>query len=163
MLTLKLHEWNNRMEATIRDPTVTKYYHGITDTAGNSGYDLYLPADTHFPSGATVMVNFGVAMKTQSGIGYWLLPRSSLSKTPLRLANSVGLVDPGYRGNLIGAFHNTGPVDIEIPAGTRLLQVALPTLIPFRMHWVHHLDETERGHGGFGSTGGTFGEVNHIK
>jgi dUTP pyrophosphatase len=151
------------MEAVIRDPTVTQYYHSKTDTAGNSGYDLYLPSNTHFPAGATVMVNFGVAMKTNNSSGYWLLPRSSLSKTPLRLANSVGLVDPGYRGNLIGAFHNTGPVDIEVPAGTRLLQVALPSLMPFRVGWVNQLDDTERGHGGFGSTGGTFNDVNHIK
>lgn len=151
------------MQAIIRDPTVTKYYHGNTSTDRNSGYDLYLPSDTHFPAGATVMVNFGVAMKTVSGSGYWLLPRSSLSKTPLRLANSVGLVDPTYRGGLIGAFYNTGPADIEIPAGTRLLQVAVPTLMPFRVEWVSSLDDTERGHGGFGSTGGTFGEVNHIK
>jgi dUTP pyrophosphatase len=154
---------NEIMQATIRDPTVTKYYHSKTDTDGNSGFDLYLPATTNFPAGHTVMVNFGVAMKTNAASGFWLLPRSSLSKTPLRLANSVGLVDPNYRGSLIGAFHNTGPVDIEIPEGTRLLQVALPSLMPFRMHWVHHLDETERGSGGFGSTGGTFGEVNHIK
>lgn len=147
----------------MRDPTVTKYYHGKTSTDGNSGFDLYIPSNTHFPSGATVMVNFGVSMKTSSASGYWLLPRSSLSKTPLRLANSVGLVDPTYRGCLIGAFHNTGPVDIEVPAGTRLLQVALPSLMPFRVGWVSSLDETERGSGGFGSTGGTFGEVNHIK
>lgn len=152
-----------RMEASIRDLTLAEYYRDKTDTDGNSGYDLYLPATTHFPAGATVMVNFGVAMKTSAGSGYWLLPRSSLSKTPLRLANSVGLVDPGYRGNLIGAFYNTGPVDIEVPAGTRLLQVALPSLMPFRVQWVNQLNDTERGHGGFGSTGGTLSDVNYIK
>ena len=151
------------MQAVVRDPSIAHYYENKTDTDGNSGFDLYLPATTHFPAGATVMVNFCVSMKTNNGSGYWLLPRSSLSKTPLRLANSVGLVDPNYRGCLIGAFYNTGPVDIEIPEGTRLLQVALPTLFPFRVDWVRVLDETERGAGGFGSTGGTFNDVNHIK
>lgn len=149
------------MEAVIHDPSVKAYYNEKNDTDRNSGFDLYLPGETVFPAGATVMVNFGVSMKTKSGSGYWLLPRSSLSKTPLRLANSVGLVDPEYRGCLIGALHNTGTTDVTIPAGTRLLQVALPSLFPFRVEWVSSLDETERGSGGFGSTGGT--AVNFIR
>lgn len=146
------------MEFTVRDNTVAEFY-TKTSTEGNSGYDLYLPADLVFPANAVTFVNFGVAAKTVAGSGYWLLPRSSLSKTPLRLANSVGLIDPLYRGDLIGAFHNTADQDITIQRGTRLAQIALPTLMPFHIHRCASLDETSRGSGGFGSTG----EINYIR
>lgn len=151
------------MEFVFRDPSVVSLYAGKNDTDGNSGYDLYLPAETVFPPGRVVYVNFGVSAKATDGSGYWLLPRSSLSKTPLRLANSVGLIDPTYRGCLIAALENTSDTEVRIPAGTRLVQIALPSLRPFRVAVVSALDETERASGGFGSTGGTFGGVNYIK
>jgi len=151
------------MEILFRDPSVVPLYAGRTDTAGNSGYDLILPSETIFPPRRVVYVNFGVSGRATDGSGYWLLPRSSLSKTPLRLANSVGLIDPTYRGSLIAALENTSDAEVTIPAGTRLVQIALPSLRPFRVEVVSSLDETERAAGGFGSTGGTFGGVNYIK
>ena len=154
------------MELAFKDPSVCDLYtfgSGSTHTAGNSGYDLYLPADTVFPPGRVVHINFGVAAKTVEGSGYWLLPRSSISKTPLRMANSVGLIDPTYRGALIAALENTSDVEVSVPRGTRLVQIALPSLQPFRIEFVSDLDPTARGDGGFGSTGGTFGGVNYIK
>jgi len=122
-------------------------------TNGNSGFDLYTVYDTVFPAGKVTMLNLYVAGKTVSGSGYWLLPRSSMSKTPLRLANSVGLIDPEYRGSLMAAIHNTGDADVTISRGTRLVQLALPSLEPFSVKWVDSLPQTTRGAGGFGSTG----------
>lgn len=84
---------------------------------------------------------------------YMLLPRSSISKTPMRLANSVGLIDAGYRGVLMAA------VDVdrrfEIQAGDRYFQIVKPDLLPWTS--IHIVDEipggpTLRGEGGFGST-----------
>jgi dUTP pyrophosphatase len=129
------------------------YYNGKNDTNGNSGFDLYLPQDTTFPAGKVTFVDFGIAAKTIDGSGFWVLPRSSLSKTPLRLANSMGLIDPSYRGNIIGALHNTSDTDYVVEKGTRLLQICIPVLMPFTVKWVDKLDDTERGSGGFGSTG----------
>jgi dUTP pyrophosphatase len=129
------------------------FYKGKNDTNGNSGFDLYLPEDTVFPAGEVTFVDFGIAAKTEGGSGFWVLPRSSLSKTPLRLANSIGLIDPSYRGNLIGAFDNTSNTDYTVEKGTRLLQMCLPILMPFTVEWVDKLDDTSRGTGGFGSTG----------
>ena len=87
---------------------------------------------------------------------YWMLPRSSLSKTPLRLANSVGLIDAGYRGTLLAA------VDVRSQhvgeANTRLFQIAAPDLLPFDEIWIVAEipgGPTARGAGGFGSTGTT--------
>jgi dUTP pyrophosphatase len=141
------------MELSIIDPTVSEFYEGQNNTGENSGFDLYLPADYVFPAGATIMVHFGVSGKTVDGSGYWLMPRSSISKTSLRFANSLGLIDPSYRGSLIAAIWNPTNNDISIARGTRLVQIALPSLMPFRVSWVEKLNNTSRGSGGFGSTG----------
>lgn len=84
-----------------------------------------------------------------------LYPRSSISKTPLRLANSVGVIDAGYRGNIMAALDNRGDVPFCIPAGTRLVQVCIPWFRPFAaaVHRGAPPEITSRGAGGFGSTG----------
>jgi dUTPase len=85
---------------------------------------------------------------------YWMLPRSSLSKTPLRLANSVGLIDAGYRGPLLAAVDAKAPHVVE--EMTRLFQIAAPDLLPFdEVRIVSEIPggPTLRGAGGFGSTG----------
>jgi dUTP pyrophosphatase len=87
---------------------------------------------------------------------FWLLPRSSLSKTPLRLSNSVGLIDAGYRGTLIAKVDNHGSADVAVAKNTRYFQIAAPDLLPFDN--IQIVDEipggaTIRGAGGFGSTG----------
>ena len=88
---------------------------------------------------------------------YWMLPRSSISKTPMRLANSVGLIDAGYRGPLLAMVYSTGK-DFAVAAGDRYFQIAGPELQPFER--IEIVDEipggaTARGEGGFGSTGRT--------
>jgi dUTP pyrophosphatase len=87
---------------------------------------------------------------------YWMLPRSSLSKTPMRLANSVGLIDAGYRGSIKAAVSNFGAAKFEAPANNRYFQLATPDLLPWdRIEIVDEIPggETLRGAGGFGSTG----------
>jgi dUTP pyrophosphatase len=98
--------------------------------------------------------------------GYYMHPRSSLSKTQLRLANSTGIVDAGYRGHLIGMFDvvnipPNSPADrVSDYSGIkydRYLQICAPGLVPIMVEIVDSLSdlgsETERGAGGFGSTG----------
>ena len=88
--------------------------------------------------------------------GYYMYPRSSTgSKTPLRMANSIGIIDAGYRGNLMGCFD---VMQYNIPRtfekGTSLVQICAPSLVPIVVLIEDELDEnTERGTGGFGSTG----------
>jgi dUTP pyrophosphatase len=85
---------------------------------------------------------------------FYIYPRSSISKTPLRLANSVGIIDSGYRGELIAVFDNISDYEYIILPGTRLVQTCLPDLIPFSVKLVDNdFPTTERGDGGFGSTG----------
>ena len=142
------------MFASTQIPAIRNLYATQPDTNGNSGFDLYLPETTVFPAGKVTYADFGVQMMTSDGAaGFFLLPRSSIAKTPLRLANSIGLIDPTYRGCLMAALENTSSGDITIHAGTRLMQVCLPSLEPFRVDWVDYLPQTQRGAGAFGSTG----------
>ena len=101
--------------------------------------------------------------------GFYLYPRSSISKTRMRLANSVGIIDSGYRGDLIAAVDTIGffgSTDIwhiwketlsPIKKYDRYFQVCAPDLSPFLVHIVDTEEElsppTNRGSGGFGSTG----------
>ena len=85
---------------------------------------------------------------------YWMMPRSSISKTPLRLANSMGLIDAGYRGTLLAMVDSKS--DMEVAFGDRYFQIAAADLSPF--HDIKIVSEipggpTLRGAGGFGSTG----------
>ena len=132
----------------------------------DSGFDLYVPGDVEIPCGKMSMLDMGVKCaafwlndddSVGDATGFYMYPRSSLSKTPLRLANSVGIIDSGYRGNLKAAFDWMGwDADYKVSRFTRLVQVCSPTLGRMRVIFVsseHDLGLTERGSGGFGSTG----------
>jgi len=85
---------------------------------------------------------------------FWLVPRSSMSKTGLIMMNSVGVIDKGYRGELIAALLNTLDKDVRIEKGARLVQVVSRDMTSFsKVMLVDVLPESIRGEGGFGSTG----------
>ena len=90
--------------------------------------------------------------------GFYLYPRSSISKTNLRLANSVGIIDSGYRGHLLAIFDiiRNDNVFTTIEKHSRLLQICSGDLQPFIVILIDDIKllcETSRGSGGFGSTG----------
>lgn len=89
--------------------------------------------------------------------GFYMYPRSSISKSPFRLANSVGIIDPGYRGHLIGMFDIPSGETSHIKKLDKYLQICAPGLVPVFVELVYNLndlgEETARGAGGFGSTG----------
>ena len=91
--------------------------------------------------------------------GFYMYPRSSRSKTNLRLANSVGIIDSGYRGNLMSMLDvvNSNGQDYIGTKYDRYIQICAPSLLPIVVEIVHKLEDlgvsTERGTGGFGSTG----------
>lgn len=125
---------------------------------GDAGLDVFTLKDVIVPAGKMVKVDTGVSCEAltddkKKGLSFYMYPRSSIVKTPLRLANSVGIIDRDYRGNLMGCFDNISSEDYTIKAGTRLLQICGPTLDPITFELVDELSETSRGSGGFGSTG----------
>lgn len=120
----------------------------------NSGFDLATPLSIQVESDTIVKVDFkvkGAMYEDDMPIAYYLYARSSIVKTGLRLANSIGIIDSGYRGNLMAYFDviKNDRVDVY----QRLVQICAPDLKPFKVEIVDSLDQTERGDGGFGSTG----------
>jgi dUTPase len=89
--------------------------------------------------------------------GFYMYPRSSISKSNLRLANNVGIIDAGYRGHLMGMFDVVYCNEETIHKFNRHLQICAPGLIPIIVELVKTREElgknTSRGDGGFGSTG----------
>ena len=120
---------------------------------GDAGLDLYVLEDIHFEAGETKAIKMGISCEPEDGTAYYLLPRSSISKTPLRLANSIGLIDGGYRGELIAFCDNISEQAYTVEAGQRLFQVVAMDGAPLEIEIVSELSESSRGDGGFGSTG----------
>ena len=122
----------------------------------DAGFDLYCPREITIQPRETARVGLGIAAEALyrgNPTAYYIYPRSSICKTPLRLANSVGIIDSGYRGELILALDNIDKKPYTIKKGQRLAQICGPHLEPIQFELVTHLSETERGSGGFGSTG----------
>jgi dUTP pyrophosphatase len=124
---------------------------------GDSGYDLYYcgPTITIPPfteQNKATMLGLGVKCQPLFHGGYYLYARSSISKTPLILANNVGIIDNGYRGEIMAAVKNMSSEPYIVESGTRLFQLSLPNLHPFKVQLVDELNTTIRGEGGFGST-----------
>ena len=134
----------------------------------DAGFDLYCPLNETVNPGESIWIDMKIKaaafVKDESGnstipVSYYIYPRSSISKTPLRLSNSVGIIDSGYRGNLIAAlFHYGVPFNKShlVNRFDRLVQICSPTLSPIFVEIVSteaELGFTERGSGGIGSTG----------
>ena len=128
---------------------------------GDAGLDIFNPETIIVKAKTMGKVNTGISMEALNndktkGLSFYMYPRSSIVKTPLRLANSVGIIDRDYRGNLIGCFDNISDEDYIIEKGTRLLQICAPNLEPIHVELVNDesdLGKSERGVDGFGSTG----------
>jgi dUTP pyrophosphatase len=132
-------------------------YANVTASSENAGVDLYVPADVVFAPGERKFVGMGTSAAVIEGddcAPFWLLPRSSLSKTGLMMMNSVGVIDKGYRGELIAALWNTLDKEVRVEKGTRLVQVVSRDMASFsKIMLVDALPLSLRGEGGFGSTG----------
>ncbi len=126
--------------------------HGHYHT-GDAGLDLFIMEDQVIKAGETAPLKLQISCETSSGRPYYLMPRSSISKTPLRMSNSIGLIDGGYRGEIIGMVDNIKTEDYQVSAGDRLFQLVAMDGSPITFELVESLTETSRGAGGFGSTG----------
>lgn len=121
---------------------------------GDAGLDLRVIEDIKIPAHQTVMAHTGIHVAIPDGCVGLLFPRSGYAtKLGLNLANSVGVIDSSYRGEVCAALHNNSDVDIELEAGDRVAQLVVMPYVPCKLNIVEELDDTERGEGGFGSSG----------
>lgn len=123
---------------------------------GAAGFDLYACADNTITilAGETVKIGTGLSIAIPCGYFGAIFARSGLAtKKGLRPANCVGVADEDYRGEYIVALHNDSNITQTVEPGERIAQLII---LPYGMaefEEVDSLDETERGSGGFGSTG----------
>jgi dUTPase len=161
------HE-NQELVGKYREHIRAHNEHVLSDAHPNSGFDLLVPETTELPNipfrGTLINHQIHGAMFGAGGDGlsvaYSIFPRSSIYKTPLMLANSVGVIDAGYRGWLCSAVRilpeSDGAEPYVLEKYSRITQLCLPSLAPFLVKMVEReedLNETTRGSGGFGSTG----------
>jgi dUTP pyrophosphatase len=160
-----LHIYINKLDDELKSlyiQAIEKHNIQSISAYPNAGFDLFNPDNISSEQSDQIykLNTFVVGAmfdKTNKPKSYYLYPRSSISKTFLRLANSVGIIDSGYRGNLIGMFDILkSNVDQNLEKYSRVLQICSGDLEPFLVKLVSNIDElglTERGDGGFGSTG----------
>jgi dUTP pyrophosphatase len=124
---------------------------------GDAGFDLRSIEDVEVGPGERAMVRSGVAVAIPDGYAGLVLPRSGLaSKHGLTLANAPGLIDSGYRGELICSVVNLDPHEsVKIARGDRIAQLVVVEMPELRPGWVDELPSSSRGESGFGSTGRT--------
>ena len=121
-----------------------------------AGADLYacLEAPLTINPHETILVHTGVAMEIPTGFAGLIYARSGIaSKRGLAPANKVGVVDSDYRGEVMVALHNHSAIAQTIENGERIAQLVIAPYVVADFVLSDELDDTERGAGGFGSTG----------
>jgi dUTP pyrophosphatase len=120
---------------------------------GDAGLDLFVIHEQTIQAGESTFIHLQIACENIEGRPYLIMPRSSIAKTPLRLSNSIGLIDSGYRGEIMAAVDNIKGILYKVSPGQRLFQLVAMDGSPIHFRIVEELSETSRGTGGFGSTG----------
>ena len=124
-------------------------------TAGAAGMDVVAAEDVTLAPGARHAVPTGLAMAIPPGFEVQVRPRSGLAlKHGISVPNTPGTIDSDYRGELKVILINLGDAPFEVRRGDRIAQLVLAPVVQATWLEVDHLDETARGAGGFGSTGG---------
>ena len=127
--------------------------YGSAEAAGAELY-AFLKTDVTISPGQTVLIPTGLAMELPKGYAGLIYARSGLGvKRGLAPANKVGVIDSDYRGEFMVALHNHGAVPQTIRHGDRIAQLLITPVITPGFTEVSTLSDTDRGIGGFGSTG----------
>ncbi len=125
-------------------------------TEGSAGYDLCARLDSAviIKKGCIEKIPTGIAVALQNGTAGFIFGRSGLGiKHGISPANAVGVIDSDYRGEIIVGLINNGSEDFTINDGERIAQLIVMPIQTPEIELVEELESTERGSGGFGSTG----------
>jgi dUTP pyrophosphatase len=121
---------------------------------GDAAFDLYSVDDYLLGPESRESVHTGIAIQIPQGYEGQVRPRSGLAmKQGITVVNSPGTIDSGYRGEVVVILHNLGKDGFFIKKGMRIAQLAIRPVPQVEFEEVEELDESERGAGGFGSTG----------
>jgi len=135
------------------DAVLPKY-----QSKGASGFDFVAVEDVRIGPGETKVVSTGISLAIEEGFEVQVRPRSGLTlKTTLRVANTPGTIDSDFRGPVGIIMTNSLTIkdnkDVIVKKGDRIAQGVIVPVVQAEITEVDSLDETERGSGGFGSTG----------
>lgn len=120
---------------------------------GDAGMDLTITREIENTT-FSVSYGFGISLEIPEGFVGYVFPRSSVRNTELILSNSVGVIDSGYRGELQATFKKTNGLDsFKYKVGDRGAQLIIMPIPYVEFQEVEELSSTERGEGGFGSSG----------
>jgi dUTP pyrophosphatase len=123
-------------------------------TEDSAGYDIYSTDETIIKAGETCLIGTGIACEIPKNYFGGVFARSGLSvKEGLRPANCVAVIDADYRGEIRVPLHNDSKEDRTITKGERIAQLVILPFLPVEFEETDELSSTDRGTGGFGSTG----------
>ena len=147
----KYHSYAIELPIQLEDGAQVPTYAHDSDAAA----DMYAMEDVEVPAHSNgVPVKTGVHIQLPEGWVAFVLPRSSIgAKTPLRLSNSAGVIDSGYRGEVRALYDNIGDEPYQIHKGDRIAQMLVMPSYRFKANVVDSLEDSDRGEAGFGSTG----------
>lgn len=149
--------WNADVKIRRVSPTLGNFPLPEYKSAGAAGMDLIacIEDPVRLESGERALIPTGIAIALPSPYLVALVfARSGLAgKYGIHLANGVGVIDSDYRGEIKCALHNSGPAAFVIQPGDRIAQLVVTPVLAVRWHEVEELPASERGAGGFGSTG----------
>lgn len=120
---------------------------------GDAGFDLRASEEVMMFDGAICAIPTGIHVAIPEGYTGLVVPRSGQAKRGLTVINSPGIVDAGYRGEVQVLAHNVSGDAIIIAKGERIAQMVIMPFLEVEFEVVEELDATDRGDGGFGSTG----------
>ncbi len=155
------NDQHNNAPSDLMNHYLTLQYNSLTSE--DSGIDLYIPSNQSFDANEIGSINHQIRCfmkdnKTGYTVGYYLYPRSSIYKYHLMMANSVGIIDAGYRGNIIAKVRSFQD-ETKIDKGSKLFQICAPDLSPLNVRVLRSNEEymaaeaSARGANGFGSSG----------
>ena len=126
------------------------------ETSGSSGMDLAanIDANINIDPGKTAIIPTGLALSIPKGFEVQIRPRSGLAaKQKISVLNTPGTIDADYRGEIKVILINLGRETFKVEKGLRIAQMVVCPVVQAQLKEVNDLSETERGEGGFGSTG----------
>ena len=124
------------------------------ETSGSSGMDLGSNIDANISPGKIAIIPTGLALSIPKGFEAQIRPRSGLAaKKKISVLNTPGTIDSDYRGEIKVILINLGEEIFQVEKGLRIAQMVFCPIVQAQFREVDDLNETERGKGGFGSTG----------
>lgn len=121
---------------------------------GDIGLDLFSTSETVIQPGETALIPTGISIQLPSATEAQIRPRSGLAlKHQVTVLNTPGTIDQGYRGEIGVILINHGKLPFKVELGMKIAQMVIKPILSVKVKKVAELDDTDRGVGGFGSTG----------